>query len=94
MEIKDPWWHVRGVEKRIWQIKSDLLDEHDKWFCNLSSDQKPEDYPEWYNSWMDTKHGMYVLYVSVMVMHPNLISLRLMLNPLPASLKTWCESKG
>ena len=74
--------------------KSDLLDEHDKWFCNLSSDQKPEDYPEWYNSWMDTKHGLYVLYVPGMLMQPNLISPRLMLNPLPESLEAWCESKG
>jgi hypothetical protein len=74
--------------------KSDLLDEHDKWFCNLRSDQKPEDYPEWYNSWMDTKHWLYVRYVAGILMHPNLISLRLMLNPLPASLKAWCESKG
>jgi hypothetical protein len=66
---------------------SDLLDEHDKWFCNLNSDQKPENYPEWYNSWMDTKHGLYVLYVAGMLMQPNLISPTLMLNPLPASLE-------
>ncbi len=44
---------------------SDLLDEHEKWFCNLSSDQKPKDYPEWYNSWMDTKHGLYFTKVKV-----------------------------
>ena len=43
---------------------------------------------------MDTKHGLYVLYVTGMLMQPNLISPRLMLNPLLESLEAWCESKG
>jgi hypothetical protein len=73
---------------------SDLLDEHDKWFRNPGFDQKPEKYLEWYNAWMDTKHGLYVLYVADMSMQPYLISSRLQLNPLPESLKEWCTSKG
>jgi hypothetical protein len=48
---------------------------------------------EWYNAWMDTKHGLYVLYGD-MLMQPNVISPRLMLNPLPESLEVWCTSKG
>ena len=73
---------------------SDLLDEHDMWFCNLSFNQKPEKYLEWYNAWMDSKHGLYVLHVADMSMQPYLISSRLQLNPLPESLEAWCKSKG
>jgi hypothetical protein len=92
--LRTPGGMPEVCRKEYDRPNSDLLDEHDKWFCNLSSDQKPENYPEWYNSWMDTKHGLYVLYVAGMLMQPNLISPRLMLNPLPESLEAWCESKG
>jgi cell division protein FtsB len=85
--LRTPGGMPEVCRKEYDRPNSDLLDEHDKWFCNLSSDQKPENYPEWYNSWMDTKHGLYVLYVAGMLMQPNLISPRLMLNPLPASLE-------
>ena len=64
------------------------------WFCNLSFNQKPEKYLEWYNAWMDSKHGLYVLHVADMSMQPYLISSRLQLNPLTESLEAWCKSKG
>jgi hypothetical protein len=76
------------------RTNSDLLDEHDKWFRNLGFDQKPEKYPEWYNAWMDSKYGLYVLYVADMSVQPYQISSSLQLNPLPESLKEWCTSKG
>ena len=64
------------------------------WFCHPSFNQKPEKYLEWYNAWMDSKHGLYVLHVADMSMQPYLISSRLQLNPLPESLEAWCKSKG
>jgi hypothetical protein len=63
-------------------------------FCNLSFHQKPEKYLEWYNAWMDSKHGLYVLHVADMSMQPYLISSRLQLNPLSEWLEAWCKSKG
>ncbi len=43
-------------------ISSDLLDEHDKWFRKMKIDGGPEQYLEWYNAWMDTRHADYSMY--------------------------------
>jgi hypothetical protein len=71
-----------------------LLDEHDKWFHNLDFNQKPEKYLEWYNAWMDTMYGLNVLYVTGMSTQTHLISKKLGLNKLSASLEVCRTSKG
>jgi hypothetical protein len=80
-------------KKEYYRPNSDLLDEHDKWFRNLNCQREPENYLEWYNAWMDSKHGLHVLYVAEMTSQVHLISQRLG-NKLPKELKEWYTSKG
>ena len=81
-------------KRQYHRLRSDLLDEHDKWFRNLELDKGPEKYLEWYNAWMDTRHGLYVMYVAGMTTRTHLISQKLGLYQLPAPLEEWHTSKG
>ena len=52
-------------KRQYHKLSSDLLDEHDKWVRNLELDTGPEKYLEWYNAWMDSRHGLYVASLSI-----------------------------
>ncbi len=81
-------------KKQYHRLSSDLLDEHDEWFRNLELDKGPEKYLEWYNAWMDTRHGLYVMYVAGMMRWTHFLSQKLGLYQLPAPLGEWHTSKG
>jgi hypothetical protein len=81
-------------KKQYHGFSSDLLDEHDKWFHKMKVDEGPEQYLEWYDAWMDTRHGLYVMYVAEMTTRTYLISQQLGLYQLPAPLEDWHASNG
>jgi len=81
-------------KKQYHSFSSDLLDEHDKWFHKMQIDEGPDNYLDWYNAWMDTRHGLYVMYVAETTARTHLISQRLGLYQLPAPLEEWHASKG
>ena len=74
-------------KKQYHSFSSDLLDEHDKWFHKMQIDEGPDNYLDWYNARMDTRHGLYVMYVAETTARTHLISQRLGLYQLPAPLE-------
>ena len=45
-------------KRQYHRFSSDLLDEHHKWFHKMKIDEEPEQYLEWYNTWMDTSYNL------------------------------------
>ncbi len=74
-------------KKQYHSFSSDLFDEHDKWFHKMQIDEDPDNYLDWYNAWMDTRHGLYVMYVAETTARTHLISPRLGLYQLQAPLE-------